>query len=120
MTARSIGKFTLTPATPSTFPSTRSTDATHAPQVMPEMVSEMEGFSISFTVSCAAFHQLPLAVVQGDASTPTCAHPPNTVPSFPAFGTRVQSLHLASAIACLSNNSSHAAATNVVNINPAF
>ena len=120
ITAFSNGKLTLTLATPSTLFNTRSTEATHAPQVMPETLNERVVSSMSFTRSGAARHQFPLAVVQGHAAASAGAHPAHAVPALAAFGPRVEALHLAIAFAALGDDSGHAIACYVVNINAAF
>jgi len=119
MTAFSSGRFTLTLATPSSPFSTRSTEATHAAQVMPVTVSERARSSTSLT-SRAARRQLPLTFIEGDASAPASAQPADAFPALAAFGSGVEAFHFAVTIATLGGDPGHDAAKNVVNIKPWF
>ena len=68
----------------------------------------------------AAFHQLPLAVIEGDAAAAAGAQPANAVPPLAAVSTGVEAFHLATAFALFSDDSGHVSAKNVVNINSSF
>jgi len=75
---------------------------------------------MSLTRGCAAFHQLPLPVVKGDAAAAASAQPTHAIPSLAAVGTGVEAFHLATAFAFLSDDPGHIFPRNVVNIKPSF
>ena len=132
--AFSKGRLTFTLATPSTFDSTPSTDATHAAQVMPLTLSESSYLSTVFTSVVVAFSFLPVSATcvaratfpflpgfgHAHASATAGAQPTNAVPSLAAVRTDVEAFHLAATGALLSDDACHDWPSYVVNINPLF